>query len=103
MKTAGCNMRPGGGDVVKRILDSRLLPRAARPRQRHCRTRFLTMGTTMTINPDQPRLTLRPDLRDAEGEPRICIMLAGRALPRAFRSVAAALAALREMEGRRNA
>lgn len=47
-----------------------------------------------------PRLTLRPDLATPDGEPRPCITIPGRPLPLAFPNMAAALAALREMEGR---
>lgn len=47
-----------------------------------------------------PRLTLRPDLATAEGEPRICIVWPGRAVPLAFPTMAAALAMLRDMESR---
>ncbi|MCA3283842.1 MAG: hypothetical protein ING16_13325 [Roseomonas sp.] len=45
-----------------------------------------------------PCITLRDDLRDAEGLPRACIALPGQRLPRAFGSLADALAALRAME-----
>lgn len=54
----------------------------------------------MTLESKVPRLTLRPDIPTAEGEPRICIVWPGRAAPLAFPNVAAALAALRDMEGR---
>jgi hypothetical protein len=47
------------------------------------------------------RLLLRSDIRDADGEPRACIAIPGRRLPLAFPSVAAALAALRQMEAAR--
>ncbi len=100
MKTAGCDVRPGGGDVVKRILSARFLPRTARPRQHECRARFLANGTDMTLDPPFPRLTLRPDLATAEGEPRICITWPGSAAPVAFSTITAALAALRDMEER---
>jgi hypothetical protein len=53
------------------------------------------MQTTPT-----PRLTLRPDLATADGEPRACLALPGRPLPLAFPTLAAALAALRDMEAR---
>jgi hypothetical protein len=52
----------------------------------------------------QPRPTgaahvvLRDDLRDANGEPRACIVIPGRRLPLAFPSIPAALAALACME-----
>ena len=49
-----------------------------------------------------PRLMLRDDLRDAEGQPRPCLTLPGRALPSAFPSITAALAALARMEGARH-
>jgi len=45
-------------------------------------------------------LVLRDDLRDAEGLPRACIALPGQRLPRAFCSLADALAALRELEAK---
>ncbi|HEV7267244.1 MAG TPA: hypothetical protein VGN83_20365 [Falsiroseomonas sp.] len=45
-----------------------------------------------------PRLTLRDDLRDADGQPRPCLTWPGRGLPVAFPSVSAALAALARME-----
>ncbi|MFN7309015.1 MAG: hypothetical protein ACK5TQ_20905 [Acetobacteraceae bacterium] len=45
-------------------------------------------------------LVLRDDLRDAEGLPRACIALPGQHLPRAFGSLADALAALRAMEAK---
>jgi len=45
-----------------------------------------------------PRLTPRADLATAESEPRICIARPGRVVPLAFLTVAAALAALRDME-----
>lgn len=45
-----------------------------------------------------PRLTLRADLRDAEGQPRPCLILPGRKLPIAFPTISAALAALARME-----
>ncbi|WP_270934418.1 hypothetical protein [Falsiroseomonas oryzae] len=44
------------------------------------------------------RLVLRDDLRDAEGQPRACIVIPGRRLPLAFPSIPAALAALAHME-----
>ena len=44
------------------------------------------------------RIVLRDDLRDAEGEPRACIVIPGRRLPLAFPSIPAALAALARME-----
>jgi hypothetical protein len=43
------------------------------------------------------RIVLRADMRDAEGEPRACIVIPGR-LPLAFPSIPAALAALARME-----
>lgn len=46
-----------------------------------------------------PRIMLRDDLRNADGEPRPCITWPGRKTPIAFPSISAALAALREMEG----
>lgn len=46
-----------------------------------------------------PRVTLRDDLRNADGEPRPCITWPGRTLPVAFPTLAAALAAIRDMEG----
>ena len=46
------------------------------------------------------KLVLRDDLRDAEGLPRACIAMPGQRLPRAFGSLAAALAALRAMEAK---
>jgi hypothetical protein len=45
-----------------------------------------------------PRLFLRADLRDADGEPRACLSIPGRRLPLAFPSIPAALAALAHME-----
>lgn len=45
-----------------------------------------------------PRLTLRDDIRDAEGQPRPCLSWPGRMPPMAFPSISAALAALRDME-----
>ncbi len=45
-----------------------------------------------------PRLILRADLRDADGEPRACLAIPGRRLPLAFPSIPAALAALAHME-----
>jgi hypothetical protein len=45
-----------------------------------------------------PRLILRADLRDADGEPRACIAIPGRRLPLAFPNMPAALAALARME-----
>ena len=45
-----------------------------------------------------PRLILRADLRDADGEPRACLAIPGRRLPLAFPSIPAALAALTRME-----
>lgn len=45
------------------------------------------------------RIVLRDDLRDAEGEPRACIVMPGRRLPLAFPNIPAALAALAHMEG----
>ena len=45
-----------------------------------------------------PRLILRADLRDADGEPRACLSIPGRRLPLAFPSIPAALAALAHME-----
>ena len=45
-----------------------------------------------------PRVVLRDDLRDAEGVPRACIAIPGRRVPLAFPNIAAALAALRDME-----
>jgi hypothetical protein len=47
-----------------------------------------------------PRIVLRDDLRDAEGLPRACIAMPGQRLPRAFGSLADALAALRAMEAK---
>lgn len=44
------------------------------------------------------RLTLRHDLRDANGSPRVCIAMPGRRTPLAFPSLSAALAALARME-----
>lgn len=44
------------------------------------------------------RIVLRDDLRDAEGEPRACLVIPGRRLPLAFPSIPAALAALAHME-----
>lgn len=52
----------------------------------------------MTVPTNAPRLTLRDDLRDADGQPRPCLILAGRTAPIAFSSITAALAALRKME-----
>lgn len=49
-----------------------------------------------------PRVTLRDDLRNADGEPRPCITWPGRTLPVAFPTLAAALAAIRDMEGGAN-
>lgn len=46
------------------------------------------------------RLVLRDDLRDAAGLPRACIAMPGQRLPRAFGSLADALAALRAMEAK---
>lgn len=43
-------------------------------------------------------IVLRDDLRDAEGEPRACIVIPGRRLPLAFPNIPAALAALAQME-----
>lgn len=54
----------------------------------------------MTQDSNTPRLTLRADLATDEGEPRICIAWPGRAVPVVFPTVAAALAALRDMEAR---
>ncbi len=48
-----------------------------------------------------PRLTLRDDIRDAEGQPRPCLIWPGRALPVAFNSIPDALAALDRMEAAR--
>ena len=45
-----------------------------------------------------PRLILRADLRDADGEPRACLAIPGRRLPLAFPNMPAALAALAQME-----
>jgi hypothetical protein len=45
-----------------------------------------------------PRLILRADLRDADGEPRACLTIPGRRLPLAFPNIPAALAALARME-----
>ncbi len=45
-----------------------------------------------------PRLLLRDDLRDADGQPRACLAIPGRRLPLAFPSLSAALAALNRME-----
>lgn len=47
--------------------------------------------------PPGARLMLRDDLRDAEGQPRACIVIPGR-LPVAFPSIHAAYAALDTME-----
>jgi hypothetical protein len=58
------------------------------------------MEPMMKTETPAPRLTLRADLATAEGEPRICIAWPGRTVPVAFATVAAALAALRNMEGR---
>jgi hypothetical protein len=44
------------------------------------------------------RLMLRDDLRDAEGEPRACLVIPGRRLPVAFPSITMALAALATLE-----
>lgn len=52
------------------------------------------------MNTPTPRLTLRPDLATPDGEPRACLALPGRPLPLAFPNLAAALAALRDMEAR---
>jgi hypothetical protein len=41
---------------------------------------------------------LRDDLRDADGQPRPCLTWPGCAVPVAFPSITAALAALRDME-----
>lgn len=41
---------------------------------------------------------LRADFRDANGEPRACLCIAGRRTPLAFPNLAAAFAALRAME-----
>jgi hypothetical protein len=49
------------------------------------------------IHKPAAKLVLRDDLRDAEGLPRACIALPGQRLPRAFGSLADALAALRAM------
>jgi len=49
----------------------------------------------------RPRLLLRDDLRDADGEPRFCISIPGRRLPVAYPTINAALAALRAMEAAR--
>ncbi|HJS85710.1 MAG TPA: hypothetical protein VJ779_09630 [Acetobacteraceae bacterium] len=46
-----------------------------------------------------PRLVLRDDLRDPDGEPRACILIPGRRVPLAFPNISAAVAALRRMEG----
>lgn len=54
------------------------------------------------MTPHTPRLTLRPDLATPDGEPRVCLALPGRPLPLAFPNLAAALAALRDMEARTN-
>jgi hypothetical protein len=45
-----------------------------------------------------PRLILRADLCDAEGEPRACLSIPGRRLPLAFPNIPAALAALARMD-----
>lgn len=47
------------------------------------------------------RVMLRDDLRDADGQPRICLDVPGRRLPLAFPSLAAALAAARILEATR--
>jgi hypothetical protein len=44
------------------------------------------------------RLFLLLDLQDANGEPRVCLLIPGHRLPLAFPTVTAALAALRVME-----
>ncbi|SFK99452.1 hypothetical protein SAMN02745775_113127 [Falsiroseomonas stagni DSM 19981] len=44
------------------------------------------------------RLLLRADMLDADGEPRACIAIPGRRVPLAYPNLAAALAALRDME-----
>lgn len=46
-----------------------------------------------------PRITLRDDLRDSEGEPRPCVTWPGRTLPVAFPTLSAALAAIRDTKG----
>lgn len=46
----------------------------------------------------EARLLLRDDLRDAEGNPRVCILIPGRRAPLAFPTITAALAALERME-----
>jgi len=50
------------------------------------------------LAPTSARVVLRDDLRDAEGQPRACIVIPGRRLPLAFPSIPAALAALARME-----
>lgn len=48
------------------------------------------------LPPPPPRLVLLPNCYDTEGEPRIAVLPAGaRAVPVAYPSIAAALAALR--------
>ncbi|WP_372620865.1 hypothetical protein [Falsiroseomonas sp.] len=49
-------------------------------------------------NTSGARVILRDDLRDAEGQPRACLVIPGRPLPLAFPSIPAALAALAQME-----
>ncbi len=63
-----------------------------RTRRRETRAPHIHKPTAM--------LVLRDDLRDAEGLPRACIALPGQHLPRAFGSLADALAALRELEAK---
>ena len=46
-----------------------------------------------------PRLVLRDDLRDPDGEPRACVLIPGRRVPLAFPSVSTVVAALRRMGG----
>ena len=48
----------------------------------------------------RPRIVIRDDLRDADGQPRVALDLPGRRVPLAFPNIGAALAALAIMEGR---
>jgi hypothetical protein len=55
---------------------------------------------TLRIGPS-PRLVLLADCPTADGEPRAGIVIPGRPLPIAFATMAAAVAALRQMEAGR--
>ncbi|MDI3307832.1 MAG: hypothetical protein QJR07_12090 [Acetobacteraceae bacterium] len=63
-------------------------------------TRTTTPAPRLLLLPDapRPRLLLREDLRDAEGQPRFCLSIPGRRLPVAFPTISAALAALRALK-----